>query len=284
MKDLASQTLEICRAGQYAAPSGAIVSISSALRAALEGTRLVEPGAVLPSVARGGAPRIEVTHETTSAAGRRLAGQNAVALNFASARNVGGGFLNGAKAQEEDLCRCSGLFPCLETQPRYYQANRAADGCLYTDHAIYSPKVPFFRDDRLNLLETPYTLSVITSPAPNARELDLASGALTRGGDDVRERIRETFHRRALQVLQLAAHFGHRTVILGAWGCGAFRNDPHDAADAFAAALEATQGAFDLVTFAVFERQKDLSRSKNFSVFQKRFDPASYARLESGRA
>ena len=58
-----------------------------------------------------------------------------VLLNFASARNPGGGFLKGARAQEEDLCRCSGLYPALLTQPNYYQINREQSSMIYTDHA-----------------------------------------------------------------------------------------------------------------------------------------------------
>src|SRR5262249_60941792 len=93
--------------------------------------------------------------------------QNAVALNFASARNPGGGFLGGAKAQEEDLARRSALYACLLTQRPYYDANRAERSLLYTDHIIYSPSVPFFRDRALDLVESPFCASIITAPAPN---------------------------------------------------------------------------------------------------------------------
>jgi uncharacterized protein (TIGR02452 family) len=74
-----------------------------------------------------------------------------VVLNFASARNVGGGFLNGARAQEEDLARSCGLFRCLETQPEYYEVNRRTASLLYTDHIIYSPRVPWFRSGILSI-------------------------------------------------------------------------------------------------------------------------------------
>src|SRR6185312_12808515 len=96
-----------------------------------------------------------------------------VALNFASAKNPGGGFLGGAKAQEEDLCRCSALYTCQLTQSAYYEVNRATSSMLYTDNIIYSPDVPFFRDDRLQLLDEPFTVSIITAPAPNAGQAAL---------------------------------------------------------------------------------------------------------------
>ena len=91
-----------------------------------------------------------------------------VALNFASAKNPGGGFLGGAKAQEEDLARSSALYACMRDQRAYYDANRHEPSLLYTDHMIYSPDVPFFRDDRLRFLEDPFLLSILTAPAPNA--------------------------------------------------------------------------------------------------------------------
>lgn len=264
----AAKTLEVCLKGEYLAPSGAQVQITRAIAAAKDGTALYVPedfaALPIPGDAGGTAPRIEITDETTSAAARRLyereGVRDALALNFASARNVGGGFLGGAKAQEEDLCRCSALYVCLETQPRYYEANRAHRSCLYTDHAIWSPQVPFFRDDALALLEAPYLVSVVTMPAPNAAELEKRPEA---AGE-----LEAIFHARALKVLQIAAHRGHRTLILGAWGCGAFRNDPEIASAAFAAALDRTKGAFERIVFAIYERKRD---GPNRAAFQRRF-------------
>jgi uncharacterized protein (TIGR02452 family) len=117
-------------------------------------------------------PDIEVTDETTQAAARRLVVVESVLdlvlLNFASARNPGGGFLSGAKAQEEDLARCSGLYPCLLTQPGYYEENRANESALYTDNIIYSPNVPWFRTRSRDVPDTVFLASVITAPVPNA--------------------------------------------------------------------------------------------------------------------
>jgi uncharacterized protein (TIGR02452 family) len=267
LRTLATETLSICAAGEYRAATGEHVVLRDALTAAREGTTLYRPADVaeLPAIDQpgAGAPRSEVTNETTTAALRRLyaAGvEDALALNFASARNVGGGFLGGARAQEEDLCRTSALFPCLETQPTYYAANRAHRSCLYTDHAIYSPRVPFFRDDALALQPTLAFASVLTMPAPNAAELTRNPGAA--------QALEETFRARARAVVRMAASRGHRTLLLGAWGCGAFRNSPVLAADAFARALADTAQAFDLVLFAVWERS---GAGPNFAAFRERF-------------
>jgi uncharacterized protein (TIGR02452 family) len=270
LKGIARETVGIVERGEYVAPSGRTVRFREQVEQALRGTVLYRPGdfARLPRPeprAGGSAPRIEVTSEKTGAAARRCVEvegvADLVALNFASARNPGGGFLGGAKAQEEDLARCSALYPCLLTQREYYDANRAESSPLYTDHVIFSPQVPFFRDEGLTLLEQPFRVSLITAPAPNA-------GSAERNAPHLLPRMGEVLHARALKVLQVAAHHGHRTLVLGAWGCGAFRNDPRDAADAFARALDAFPGVFERVVFAVWERGGD---GPNPRAFRERF-------------
>ena len=270
LKQVARDTLALLEVGRYEAPSGATVSIADAQRAAVAGTRLFTPDqlAALELEAFGeGSPAIHVTDETTQRALRRLHAEegvpDALALNFASARNHGGGFLNGAKAQEEDLCRCSGLFPTLlveEVQP-YYRANRAQESLLYTDHMIYSPRVPWFRvKGRGELLEAPYVASVLTAPAPNG-------GPLLARDPDAGPSILATFRRRWGHVLSLAARHRHRVLVLGAWGCGAFGNDPRDSALTLRGVLAEDRfaGAFDRIVFAIPTRGK--RSAANHGVF-----------------
>jgi uncharacterized protein (TIGR02452 family) len=146
-KAQANETLRIIAEGRYSTKRG-VVEIGEAIRGAVASTVTYKPGDVAPRQ-KGGAKtfRVEVTNETTSAAGRRLTidekESRVCVLNFASARKPGGGFLGGAKAQEEDLARASALYACLEPQRAYYDANRKHDSTLYTDHVIYSPNVPF---------------------------------------------------------------------------------------------------------------------------------------------
>lgn len=272
LKDVASQTLQILEAGYIVTPDGERLSLQPALSQAIEGTRLYTPEEAAQALedlvdGSGRAPIIQVTDETTQVAARRLVVNEAIAdlvlLNFASARNAGGGFLSGAKAQEEDLTRCSGLYPCLLTQPRYYVVNRQKTSVLYTDHIIYSPAVPWFRTRSRDAPDVVFQASVISAPAPNAGvelERDPQSGP----------RIEETLRRRAGLVLAVAAHEGHRNVLLGAWGCGVFRNNPAQVADAFAEWLGSKRfaGLFDRVVFAVYDTSKERTTLK---AFEQRF-------------
>lgn len=264
----AEDTLAIIARGTYTAPSGATVDVRALVDAAVQGTTLYRPSdfAALASDVRASteAPlRVEVTGETTAAAARRLVASegeaNVLALNFASAKNPGGGFLRGAKAQEEDLARCSALYTCQLTQRAYYDANRASGSMLYTDHMIHSPDVPFFKDERLAPLETPFVVSVLTAPAPNAGE--------ARGRAES-SRVRATLEDRAGKVLAVAADKGHRTLVLGAWGCGVFRNDPVEVAAIFDRWLRSDRfrGVFGRVVFAVYDRSKEASNRRAFEA------------------
>jgi uncharacterized protein (TIGR02452 family) len=270
---LAEETLEIVDRGAYVGPSGQTVDLAPTVRDAIGGTVLYRPDE-LRRLARVQGPtrqdagvgvgRVEVTTEGTAEAGRRLVAEgetDVVALNFASARRVGGGFLGGARAQEEELCRASALFRCLETQPDYYDANRAHPNALYTDHIIYSPRVPFFRDGARRLLDAPFELSVITAPAPN-------TGAVLQQGDVESAAVADAVVRRAAMVLAVARDRGHDCLVLGAWGCGAFRGDPEVAAGAFDQALRGTfAGVFRRVVFAVLVARG--ADQRNYDVFSR---------------
>jgi uncharacterized protein (TIGR02452 family) len=262
---IAAETVAVVTAGHYTAPSGATISIADAVQRSIEKTELIKPGkhdslrakadAILSD--RNFAPVIEVTNETTFAAARRLVSRfgsdQVAALNFASAKNPGGGFLGGSQAQEESLSRASALYACISTQTEYYEVNRATKSSLYTDHMIVSPAVPVIRDDDDRLLEDPWHVTIITSPAPNA-------GAIAQNDPPELERVEPTFRRRIEQVLSAAVAFDHTAVVLGAWGCGVFRNDPAMVARRFGEFLlpgGAFARAFTHISFAVLDRQGD---------------------------
>ncbi len=265
LRETARRVLSLLDDGAYVAPSGKQVSFRPQQDAAEAGTRLYTPEQleVLAPPARADSPAvIEVVDGTSQVAAQRLYAElgEVCLLNYASARNPGGGFLNGAKAQEEDLCRCSGLYPCLLTQMTYYEVNRAQSSMLYTDHIIFSPAVPFFAvDGRKPLLEEPYFASVITAPAPN-------SGPALRRDPGCGPAIRETFARRWGQIAAVAAEQEQRALVLGAWGCGAFQGDPRVAAETALAALGPWRGSFDRIVFAIPGRGR--RSAQNLAVFR----------------
>ncbi|WP_449066441.1 TIGR02452 family protein [Planomonospora algeriensis] len=267
---LAAETVEILERGWYADGSGRRVSVAGELAAAVAGTRLWTPDELTGLLAaygeRSGArtpeaadpvpsARVEVVNETSLSAARRLAdtgdpvGDPVGCLNFASAKNPGGGFLNGSEAQEESLARSSGLYRCLTEAQDFYDFHRGQGDLLYSHRAIFSPAVPVFRDDRGGLLAQPYSVSFVTAAAPNA-------GAM-RGDGPRLERLPEVLSERAARVLALFAASGVRRLVLGAWGCGVFRNPPELVASVFAGHLGpggAFHGTFGQVVFAVLDR------------------------------
>lgn len=271
LKGAAKDTLHIIEQGKYINNSGQTIDFLTHQQAAVANTKLYTPDDADHLLKHGSQRpdatpiRIEVTDESTQAAARRLVqdegSDDLVLLNYASARNPGGGFTNGAKAQEEDLCRCSGLYPCLLTQPQYYEVNRAQESLLYSNHIIYAPQVPWFRVHSREVLEQFFLASVITAPAPNAGQILLHAQ-----GDWVD--IEASLRQRAALVLAIARDQGHRTLLLGAWGCGVFRNQPDMVAGVFHDWLQHEQfaGCFDRVVFAIYSRDKEKSTLKAFQA------------------
>jgi uncharacterized protein (TIGR02452 family) len=246
---IAAETVEILRRGEYVSPSGRPVSIREPLAAAVARTVEHDAGWLPPAPARGDGQeaQAEVANETTLQAARRLSleGLDPIALVFASARHPGGGFLAGSEAQEEAIARATGLHACLEGRQMYaFHAQRRDP--LYAHWAIYAPGVPVLRADSGELLEEPWTCAFLASPAVNA--------GVAREHGVSEEIIRGTFRERVRGTLGAAAHHGHRAIVLGAWGCGVFRNDPEVVAVHFQEALRGhVRGAFDRVAFAVLD-------------------------------
>ena len=271
---IAQQTLQILETGAYSV-AGQNVSIREPLEATMAGTQLYTPDALdelqrLMPRSRSVPTKFRVTNETTLAAARRqvTVDSHLLCLNFASAKNPGGGFLGGSQAQEESLARATGLYASLQQQPDYYAANRNQSGHgMYTHHLIYSPGVPVFRDDDDELLPEPYCVSMVTSPAVNA-------GAVRKNAADQVPAIEPTMKQRMRFVLAVALAHGYQHLILGAWGCGVFRNDPVDVARWFADVLGDESdfgGCFAQVDFAVLDRTSDLTTLR---AFQNQFGSA----------
>ena len=262
---IAKQTLAACAAGYYTNAAGARVELGAAIDAATNGTELFELDAELSSPLAAASTVITVTGESTIEALMRLARGSSMpasrphlaCLNFASARHPGGGFLGGAQAQEESLVRSSALYPCQLTHMNHYERNRIQTSLLYLDLALWSPRVPFLRDDEGGWLATPLLASVITCAAPNA-------GALERGTSS--EELEAVLTRRARLVLAVARHFEVETLVLGAWGAGVFKNDPVMVARIFRALLAGEfANVFARVVFAVIGNSEISANHRAFA-------------------
>jgi uncharacterized protein (TIGR02452 family) len=269
--ELAKQTVEIVGRGTYTSASGHAVDIGESVRACLPATQLFSPEQLeqlrqdaLSRPAEGLTTAFEVVNETTLAGIARVlldGGGPVAALNFASAKNPGGGFLNGSQAQEESLARSSALHASLLRAWPFYERHRASPSLLYTDAMILSPDCPVFRDDDGSLLEEPRRATFITSAAPNA-------GAAANSRREELPLIPDVFRRRTEYVLALAASQGYQRLVLGAWGCGVFRNDPRVVAEAFTNHLRqgAWAGRFERVVFSVLDNSPDSATLRAFEA------------------
>jgi uncharacterized protein (TIGR02452 family) len=249
---IAYDTLEILEKGSYINAQNETITISEMQENAVKHTRLYRPEELddlLQKEVSGRCETIyEVTNETTLDAARRLVAageENILVLNFASAKNAGGGFLGGASAQEESIARASGLYPCLLKEKEYYEFHRGQDTCLYSDYMIYSPAVPVLKDEDGKVLAQPVPVSVVTSPAANA-------GAIRNNEPENEQLIVPVMKLRTDKLLALCAAYKHEVLVLGAWGCGVFRNDPEVIAQLFHEALSGRfKNVFRKVVFAV---------------------------------
>lgn len=192
---------------------------------------------------------------------------NPLVMNFASATHKGGGFLTGAHSQEESLCRCSTLYASLTSAEAqaYYDYNRSLKSPMYSDYLLLSSNVCVFRDAELRLLKNPYNVAVGTIPAPNlrSREHNVDKNELTR---IMLWRIRH--------YLAVAVKEGYKNLVLGAWGCGAFRHDANDVAGYFHKVLvdEGFAAFFDEIKFAITKSPYNLRAFENVFAKDKHVD------------
>lgn len=206
--------------------------------------------------------RCAVVNEDTVLAGQKLLdeGYNPAILNMASKWRPGGGVERGATAQEESLFRRSNLCLTLDPLKNFHYPFR------YDDMAIYCPQTLFFRapeTDGCRFLDSPIRLSVITVPA-----LKLEHGQR----DNLPPNWYQVMRTKVEKILDTALEFGHDSVVLGAFGCGAYNNPNRKVAELFRMVLSESDYANRLkkIVFAVMDRHPD-DPNGNFSVFNEVF-------------
>lgn len=194
-------------------------------------------------------------------------------LNFASATNPGGGVEDGSSAQEESLCRCSTLYPVLaQTSLRndFYEPHRRARNPLNNDDVIYSPEIVIVKTDtdypeRMEMDDW-CVVDVITCAAPNLRKRTnrFSNGHAVQNVSVTPEELYNLQYNRAQHILNVAAGNDVEVLILGAFGCGAFENDPKIVAQAWKDALDEYAKYFDVIEFAIYTSAYE---QKNYKAF-----------------
>lgn len=174
-------------------------------------------------------------------------------LNMASDKKPGGGVVWGASAQEEELCRCSTLYPALASKKELYPWPSPGS-------AFFTPGVVVFRapgEEDYGYLHEPHFVNVVSAAAMR-NPVWVKGGYGPKDFDHMRKRIRA--------MLKVCVETGQRNLVLGAWGCGAFRNPPKGVALAFRSVLLGEfSGYFDRVWFAILGGE----RTNNFEIFSR---------------
>ena len=208
--------------------------------------------------------RITVTKHRSYEAAMLLHKQNPGAkiavMNFANAFNPGGGVTTGASAQEECLCRCSTLYPVLNTptlQERFYQYHKDLNTAKASDSIVYSEGIIICKTDTDLPQRMPeedwVSVDVMTIAAPDLRTNSNQHVALVGNGTFMNNAELFGCHvKRAIHLLTVAAAKGADCLVLGAFGCGAFKNDPHVVARAYKVALQEFPKVFREIEFAIY--------------------------------
>lgn len=218
--------------------------------------------------------KVTVSKKRTLDAAKAYKDGKTVVHNFASASNPGGGVVKGASAQEECLCRCSGLYFSLNTPDMwngFYTPHRNTGDPIHNDDIIYTPQVVVFKTDTANPVlmneKDWYFVDVITCAAPNLR--DKPSNGYNSGDGNRKIKVSDkellAIHEKRLKrILDVAVNEGADTIILGAFGCGAFKNNPNVVAQAAYNVIKDYIKAFKNIEFAVYCRPDDDSNYRTF--------------------
>lgn len=258
-----NQTIKIVKDGKYIVGDKEIMFPKAKTASVIvitpeDGKAYLEKG--ISSLMREGMCNISVINADSFQAGRQY--KKPLVMNFANAHNPGGGFLLGANAQEEALCRCSSLYESISSKDAsvMYKYNNLHPSRVESDYMLISPDVVVFRNEKYELLEEPVTMAVVTVPAPNRFGAALLAS---------QKLIEETFIRRIKIMLTAAAKYGYKNIVLGAWGCGAFGNKPEDVSEYFRRVIidDEYGYCFENICFAIYGAED----GKNITAFRRCF-------------
>lgn len=201
-------------------------------------------------------------------------GSSCVVLNMASSKNPGGGVERGSRAQEEDLCRRSDLvyslysFSLDKSNIFGYKDNNYSYP-IPTYGGIYSPRVCVFRDTNYSYLKTPFITNVISVAGVVRPEINKNGKMKDKYISITKGKIRT--------ILRIASDNGHTKLVLGALGCGAFKNPPRHVAELFYEVFREKEfdGLFEEIHFAILEDSNSIridNPEGNFKPFFETFN------------
>ena len=259
--DLYANTIDIVKNGTYTSPNGTEVHIDGLNDYMVQGTKFYGKKAVVDYDAL---PKYEteikvVNNDCLYEAKKMIDdGLRPAVLNMASFHTPGGGAVTGSAAQEENLFRRTNLFKSL------YQFHHIGDlygveqkeeryPLDYNYGGIYSPKVIVFReseDTSYQLMDEPFYVDIITVAAVKNPRIDESNGKIVPW-------VEKTIKNKIKQILDIALENGNNSLVLSAFGCGAYGTPPEQMAKFFADVLasEKYQGLFKVIHFAILNVQ-----------------------------
>ena len=201
-------------------------------------------------------------------------GAKIAVMNFANAFHAGGGVTKGSGAQEECLCRTSTLYPLLyrrTLRDTFYKHHHDLNTSKASDSLVYTEGVIICKTDEDLPKRMPkedwVTVDVITIAAPDLRDKSNIHAPLVNGGTYMNDAELFGYHvKRAMHMLTCAAAKGADILVLGAFGCGAFQNNPEVVARAYKTVLREFPKVFKQIEFAIY---RPASGSRNYDVFSK---------------
>ena len=201
-------------------------------------------------------------------------GKRVCVLNFASATNPGGGVVNGSSAQEECICRCTTLYPCLNTDAMwqsFYALHRKLGNTLYNNDCIYTPNVCVFKSDTSFPEPLPqeewWSVNILTCAAPNLRERPSNAMNPCAGNKAAKitpAELEKLLTSRIDRIFEIAADNENDVLISGAFGCGAFRNPPEIVAKVFYEVMQKYLNQFETIEYAVYHTEREIA---NYDAF-----------------
>ena len=254
--DIFNDTVKIVKEGSYISPNGSIIAIQNE-REMVEGTKFYGKLAKVNfEEISNHDTNIEIENIDCLYAAEELVKQgfNPCVLNMASFHTPGGGVTRGSAAQEEDIFRRTNIFRSLfqfhNVGDLYQVPQREERYPLDANFgAVYSPYVTVFksgRDNNYDTLDEPFVTAVISAAA--IKNPPLKDGKLA-------DWVKKTIKNKIRQILSVALENGHDSIVLGAFGCGAYKTPATEMARLFREILLSKDynGKFDKIVFAILE-------------------------------